>query len=347
MAAHPLADDLDAVLDQNQSWASLRKGRLFITGGTGFFGTWLLESFAWANDRLQLGARATVLSRDPSRFAAKSPHLASRPDISFISGDVTDFAFPPGEFDFVIHAATEASAALNEASPIRMSDTIVAGTRRVLEFARVAKVRRVLLTSSGAIYGRQPPEMSHVDETFAGGPEATDVRSAYAESKRMAEWLCCAYANQHELEVTIARCFAFVGPYLPLDAHFAIGNFIRDAVLGREIVVSGDGTPWRSYLYASDLMVWLWTILSRGVPGRAYNVGSASPITIGDLAKLIAEMTPAGRYRILTPPTPGAAAARYVPSVSRAMTELGLSQHVQLLAAIERTMRFAAARIGS
>lgn len=337
---NPLARDLNSILERTRPlWEDLRGENLFLTGGTGFFGCWLLESLAWANRELALGARVLVLSRNPDAFRARAPRLAADPAIGFHAGDVRDFAFPPGRFPFVIHAATEASARLIAESPLRMFETIVAGTRRVLDFAAQCGAKRFLFTSSGAVYGRQPPELARVTEEYAGAPDPMDSRSAYGEGKRAAELLCALYAARFRLSAGIARCFAFVGPYLPLDAHFAVGNFIRDALRGGPIVVQGDGTPCRSYLYAADLAVWLWTILFRGVSCRPYNVGAEEPVSIRDLARRVADCTDRPiEARVLKPARPGAPAERYVPSTARAREELGLTAAVGLEEAVRRTM---------
>lgn len=340
---NPLANDLDHVLAHTQGlWDELRGQRIFVTGGTGFFGCWLLESLVWANDKLKLGASAVVLTRNPAAFQAKAPHLTGHPAIQFHPGDVRSFAFPPGGFSHVIHAATEANAQVMVTDPLQVFDVNVEGTRRVLEFGRQSGVRRFLFTSSGAVYGRQPADLQSVPEDFCGGPDPTDLQSAYGvagEAKRAAESLCALYSRQFGLETVIARCFAFVGPYLPLDGKFAIGNFIRDALAGCPIRVSGDGTPLRSYLHAVDLTCWLWTILMRGTPCRAYNVGSASPISIAALAELVAQQVdPRCEVHIPAKPDPARPAQRYVPDVNRVKSELNVRETVDLVSALRRTI---------
>jgi nucleoside-diphosphate-sugar epimerase len=335
-------EDLIHVLKYTrEQWAEAKGRSLFITGGTGFIGMWLLESFAYINDTLGLDMRATVLTRDPLAFAFKAPHLTTRSDLNFIRGDVRFFDFPSGKFEYVIHAATDASAKLNEADPQEMLDVIIGGTRRVLDFAAQAGVKKLLLTSSGAVYGKQPAEITHVSEDYLGAPDPLSPGSAYGEGKRVSEHMCAVHARQHGYEVKIARCFAFVGPHLPLDTHFAIGNFIRDAMRGDTINVTGDGTSYRSYLYGSELAVWIWTILFHGASGRAYNVGSSvdKPLsliaqTVGLIVRLNATV------KIAIAPVDGRPVARYIPSVDRAAVELGLRQRVNLEESLLRTVRW-------
>jgi nucleoside-diphosphate-sugar epimerase len=333
-----LAHDLDCILERTEPlWQELRGQRILITGATGFFGCWLLESFAWANRRLNLNAHAVGLSRHPGVLAEKAPHLAQDPAITLHAADVRHGDFPQGSFSHVVHAATEASSKLNNETPLVMFDTIVEGTRRALQFSIASSVTRFLLVSSGAVYGRQPPTLTHLSESFEGGPDPLSRANAYAEGKRSAEMLCSLVASPY-LAATIARCFAFVGPYMQLDAHFAIGNFISDRLHNRPICVQGDGSTVRSYLYASDLMVWLWTILFTGESRRAYNVGSEEALNIASLAREVAvALPPKAMVNIASAGSPGAQVHRYVPSTTRVREELGVRVEVPLREAICRT----------
>ena len=320
-------------------WEALRGERVFMTGGTGFVGTWLVEAFVAANDAYDLGATIVLLSRDPARFTARAPHLAGDRAVRLIAGDAVDFTPPDGRFAFVVHAATERQN--GDATPLQSLDRDGAATRRVLDFARHAATRRMLFTSSGAVYGRQPAELAHVAETYAGAPDTTDVRTAYGQGKRLSEFACASYAHAYGLDVVIGRLFAFVGPHLPLGAGFAAGDFLADLLAGRAIRIGGDGTTVRSYLYTADLAIWLWTMLLRGERGRAYNVGSAHALTIRELAELmVSELAPGTALEVAHGAPAGAAGARYVPSIDRAEGELGLRVRVALPDALRRTYDF-------
>ncbi|HVT74536.1 MAG TPA: NAD(P)-dependent oxidoreductase [Lacunisphaera sp.] len=333
------AADLDRILAQTRAlWPDARGQSFFFAGGTGFVGRWLLESFAHANDTLGLGLRATVLSRDPAAFAARAPHLGRRADIGYVRGDMRNFAFPPGRFDHLVDAAADTDAWTRGRPSGDIVGTVTATTRRMLDFAAAAGVRNFLLVSSGAVYGRQPPELARIDEEHPGRPDPDDPAAAWARGKRVAEELCLGPAAATGLAVKLARAFTFVGPLLPLDAQFAVGNFIRDALAGGPIRVAGDGTPVRSYMYAGDLAAGLWTILFRGPAGRAYNIGSDEPIAIADLARLVAEVVrPGAEVAIAGRPVPGRRLERYVPAVDRIRRELGVAATVPLRDSIRQT----------
>ena len=323
-------------------WNELRGQRLFFTGGTGFFGSWMLESLAYANRFLQLGVSAVVLTRDPDAFRRSLPHLANDPLITLQAGDVRDFSFPRGTYDLLFHGATtNARETFEGESPLDKFETLALGTRRLMAFASQCGVERMLFTSSGVVYGSQPSGLDHIPEGYTGGPMPGYPQRALAEGKRAAEFLVSTVAENAGIAATIARCFSFVGPRLPLNLHYALGNFIRDALNGGPILVRGDGTAQRAYLYASDLVIWLWTILIQGSPGSIYNVGSENALTTADLAHLVARCVPhPPEVRILGEPTPGAPSDRYVPSTQLAQKELGLREWIGLETAIRRTIEY-------
>lgn len=339
MATRPLLkQDLDHVLSRAEPiWRELSGTRLFVTGGTGFFGKWLLESIAYANDILNSGIRATVLARNPQRFLKEEmPHLKSRTEFSWIAADITRFDFPSEHYDYIFHLATFTSAYVEKIEPMEMFTAKFLATRRILDFARHCNARKVLVTSSGAVYGPQPEALKSIPEHYNGAPDPLLPSSAYGNGKRIVEQLC---AMTPDVDTVIARCFSFLGPHLPLDARYAAGNFLRDALTGGPIVIRSNGLARRSYLHPADLMIWLTTILVRGSRGSAYNVGSDEAVTIKELADHVAASIPdSGGVLVdsLSQPTP----ASYVPNIERAGSELALGVELDLSETVRRTIRW-------
>ena len=336
-------DDLELIINAKPSvWEKLDGKRIFITGSTGFFGIWLLSAFRYAFHKRKFTGTVTALSRNPSAFLERHPDFSELPFLNFHKGDVNREEFPEQKFDFVIHAATEASVKMNLEQPLEMFEIAADGTKKVLDYAVRSGVKRFLLTSSGAVYGKQPNNVTHLPESYSGAPDVLLENAAYAEGKRVAEMLCNFYRRSLGIETVIARCYAFSGPYLPIDTHFAFGNFVRDYLRGGPIKVGGDGSPFRSYLYAADLVIWLLTCLTEGRAGEAYNVGSDDSIDISSLASLIAgsdQMVPLPVV-IARPKTEGVPAERYVPSVEKAKRELDLAVFTSLEKSVKKMIRF-------
>ena len=333
----PFEDDLDYVCDGvGELWAGLRNQSLLITGGTGIIGKWLLATVLHANRRLGLGVMVTVLSRDPELFCHEFPVLGSDPCVNWVAGDVRTFKLPSGtKYSFVIHAATDVVAAKSADDVL---ETCFSGTLNVLEHARSCGTLRLLLLSSGAVYGKTPLKLGAIPETFMGALDCLSAECAYAEGKRCSELLCAIENARGQMAIPIARCFAMVGPYLPLDKHFAIGNFIGSAICNQTINIKGDGTPIRSYLYMADVTLRLWLLLFRGRGGVAYNVGGKDPVSIEALAhRVVRALNSDVEINIANKPMHGAHANTYYPDTSLMQEEFGLGATIGLDEAIQKT----------
>jgi nucleoside-diphosphate-sugar epimerase len=323
-------------------WPELQNERVFLTGATGFFGVWLLESFVFANDRFGLGAKVTILSRDPAQFRTRFPHLASHSGIDIVRGDIKSFSFPDGRFKYIIHAAASTQVDRSPQSHIQVYADNIQGTTRTLEFAATASAQRFLFTSSGAVYGSQPVPVAGLHERLSSEFDSAVSGSAYPLSKLVAEQLSLLNSQLHSFDVVIARCFAFVGPHLPLNGRYAIGNFLLDAINRREIHIKGDGTAVRSYLYAADLAVWLWRMLFRGMNRQVYNLGSTAEYSMVELANLVRNTVGGGLTVAVSGAGQGvpATSSRYVPDTSLARQELRLEEWCSTPEAISRTYRW-------
>ncbi|MEI8672068.1 NAD(P)-dependent oxidoreductase [Vibrio sp. SA48] len=325
-------EDLKLIADKLSSDFEFYKGKsIFVTGGTGFFGKWLLEAFIYLNQNHSLNVSITILSRSPSKFKDNFPYLYNHSYFKFVQGDIRSFPDVTGDFDLIIHAATDASAELNKSNPELMRSTIVGGTKNVCKFADKVNCKRILYTSSGAAYGPQPEKLTHMPETFVDNP-LFNHNDAYASAKLESE----SFFNENApCEIVIARCFAFAGPYLPLDGSYAFGNFIDDVLSNRSIEIKGNGLGLRSYLYAADLVIWLLRILSSGHSHEVYNVGSSRAISIKELANKVA----LGRVKVCIFGV-DENINTYIPCVKKAKTTLGLSESFKIEELISKTKAF-------
>lgn len=329
----PTKSDLDLCCGGMPFWEDFRSKRIFVTGGTGFVGRWLLESIVEANDRLGLNVEVTILSRDPEAWRFNAPHLAPR--VRAVRGDVRSFELDVISADWIVHAAGPTRRADLAVADADVYDQIVEGTRRVLALTERGSASRLLMISSGAVYGSMPENVACFDES--GWPRSgVEGGGAYAEGKRAAEALC---AQAKSVDCIIARCFSFVGAFLPLQDRFAIGNFLWDALQQRPIKVLGGGEDIRSYLYAPEMASWLWALMARGSGGAAYNVGSSEPITVRALAELVA-VTAANASKVEIGAAVPGRVTRYVPNVTRFYQEFQMRPHIPLADAIQRTFHW-------
>lgn len=313
---------------------------LAVIGGTGFFGKSILDAFRrglltpWGIERV------VAASRRPENLARDHPELLG-PGVELAELDVTGEGGEGGlpRADYVIHAANTTDARAYAADPLRERAAILAGAERFVARAAIdCPDARIVYTSSGAVYGQQPAHIAGIAEEapFAGADGLVAYKRDYAEAKRLSEETIARYGREQQAHVAIARCFAFVGPYLPRDQHFAIGNFLADGMAGQPIAVHARHPVIRSYMHGDDLARWLLTIADAATPAcPVYNVGSDEGIDIADLAARIA-----ARYGVPVhlPERGDGPVDRYVPSIARAAGNLGLRLEHDLDQALDLTI---------
>jgi UDP-glucuronate decarboxylase len=306
-------------------------GNILMFGGTGFFGKSFVNYLN--SDSLFYSNTIYVTARDPKKYQSIYPFNISK-SVRIIDFDLDGSHINPEleseRFDYIIHAAAASSDVLDLSSLDRYRQ-ITSGTEKILKYIKgFQPLAKFLFVSSGGVYGEMPDNATSFSENMNTLPSFNNKNNTYSISKRMAEHLCFLYADQFGLKVTIARCFAFGGRFLPLDVHFAIGNFVLNASKNEDIVIRGDGTPIRSYLDQRDLAEWLLVLLHNTVSiPSVYNVGSEMKISIENLAykvKLIA----GSNSTVIVEGSKQFNRSVYVPNTSKIKSQLGVSETISL-----------------
>lgn len=315
-----IKEDIEEIFQNTKELlVDLKNTRVFLTGGTGFFGKWLLEYFKYLNEIHDSNIEVIILTRSIEKFTKKYPHINNEKFI-FLEGDIKKFQYENVNIDYIIHAASDVGSDINRDKPNQVYGDIVQGMKHILEFAKSSKVKKVLFTSSGAIYGKIENKKYFSEDLQID----LATQTPYGKGKYEAELLGIKAARENEFEFKIARCFAFAGPYIDKNGSFAITNFLKSSKEHNEINISGDGKSVRTFMYPTDLTIWLITILLRGNNSQAYNVGSDEEISIKELAEKIKEIRTTITINIENKENSGIASNVYVPNIEKAKKDLGL-----------------------
>ena len=269
----------------------LNGSRILLTGGSGFVGKWMLQTAKIAQENSATKIEIVVPTRWLAADHVQTAIAIGCPKVSWVEGDFLNSQLDLGQIDMIIHTATPASAQLNAENPAEMLRINVEAMESVLRYASDNKP--LLFTSSGAVYGTQPQSVSHIAEgEFEPNPPVNQL-NAYAKGKQIAEQLCRETGMKGHCSPIIARLFAFGGEYLPRDTHFAIGNFIQNALDRQPIAIQGDGRARRSYLYGADMATWLWSALAHSGSENAepFHIGSEHSVSILKLAQTVAAVS--------------------------------------------------------
>ncbi len=313
---------------------------VLVTGAAGFLGRHLTASLL--DDGHEVAGVDNFITSD----SADLRPLLRRPGFSFEELDITGAAFR------TFASGLKLEAIYNLACPtgvpnlgpmaLEMLRTCYEGSYAVLELAREQGCP-ALVTSTAEVYGN--PEVVPQPESYTGNVDTLGPRKGYEEGKRVAETLFGIYAERYGVAAKVARVFNTYGPGMCLTDTRVVPSFVRKALLGEPLVVHGDGGQTRCHVYASDQVAGLRLVLQQGMPARAYNIGTQTPFTVGDLAELVLELT-GSRSEIQRVERPAHDHDRRLPDTTRVRTELGWEPRMSLKDGLRATIEDFSRRLG-
>jgi dTDP-glucose 4,6-dehydratase len=322
---------------------ALRNSKVLLTGPSGFFGTWMLETLLWLNMSKSLNMAIHVVVRNTIAFK-KGISSWTESQIKIIEGDLSTLIITPDTYKYIIHLASDQIRSDDVTSLFNHMNRSVSAANNLITLAKICETESILFTSSGAVYSDYlglHSSGSPFVENIQHAKELQNEKAIYAETKRYIELLFSTASVNFNFKIKIARCFSFIGPFLPLNSNYAIGNFIRDALQGRDIVIKGNGKPFRSYMYASDLILFLLLILIKGRSSIPYNVGSTEVYSIQEVAKMVRDISGSiSEIQILNLRSNDGASEKYLPDLNNIINEFGLNDLIKLDSAIEKTIEW-------
>ncbi|GAA3558326.1 GDP-mannose 4,6-dehydratase [Nonomuraea rosea] len=310
--------------------------RALVTGGAGFLGSYLCERL------LAEGAEVVCMDSFLTGGPRNVEHLIDRPEFRLIECDLTGFVHVPDRLDLVLHFASAASPADYLRYPVETLRVGSVGTLHALGLAR-EKGARFVLASTSEVYG--DPLEHPQRESYWGNVNPVGPRSVYDEAKRFAESLTTAYRQSRGTDTGIVRIFNTYGPRMrPFDGR-AIPTFIRQALLGEPITITGDGSQTRSICYVDDTVSGILAMARSDFAGPV-NIGNPAELTMLELATMIRDLAGSGsEIEFIDRPADDPKVRR--PDTSLAAQRLGWEATVPAAEGLARTIEWFTAELAT
>ncbi|HHZ06883.1 MAG TPA: NAD-dependent epimerase/dehydratase family protein [Clostridiales bacterium] len=285
-------NDLLSVANADLPWSQLQNKTIFITGAGGFIGYYLTMAMLIRNDIYGDNIKVLALVRNREKAEKRFGDVLLRNDIEILVQDVCDNIETEEKADYVIHAASQASAYFFENDPVGTIDANLTGTYKVLEYAKKCDAVSTLFVSSLKVYGAVHTGNEFISETDIGYIDQVSYKNCYAQGKRASETLCASFHKQYDMPIKIARPSYIYGPS-SLNDDRVWAQFIANVVRNENILLKSNGGAYRSFCYVTDTAVALLTILLKGKDVYPYNIANKdSDVTIRRFAKAAVDAFP-------------------------------------------------------
>lgn len=296
----------------------LKDKRILIAGGTGFLGSVIAKALAQLNLNSVLRMKIYILGRDEVKFTNR---FGSYSGIQFIKADIADFKIPGLNFDYIIHSAQDPMTTIDPVDEDQYLRRLNKATETLSQWAARDNAKLIYL-SSGAADGA--------------------IENTYVKSKAKSEALILELRERLNLRYLILRCFSYVGPEMPLHKDFAASRLISQSILEKRILMNGDGTPVRSYMYSADFAIWAISMMTSRKDAGTYDVGSSEGVSIFDLCNRVSNIMGISAPQFLGKSNVTVGAPNiYLPDCAKTKVEFNLPEQLSLNDSLVRTLSWA------
>ena len=338
-----IIEDLQRMSEAHLPWKELDGKTILVTGATGMLASYVTWLLLYLHEHAGINVSVIALCRNRQRAEQYFGSYEGKPYFQLLVQDVCEPIACEGKADCVFHLAGNASPYFINSDPVGIMKCNLLGTINVLEYARDCQAKKVIFASTREVYGKNE-EAELLDEQAFGTLDPLDDRSCYPESKRAAETLLKSYYLQYGVIFNAIRIAHSYGPTMKLENDGRVmADLMGDVVAGRDIVLKSSGEAIRAFLYVTDAVVGMFTVLFYGEPAKAYNLANETePVSIKDLAHMLAASRVDKKIHVVVSEggQKGYCAYRRTALDTSALEQLGWSPQISLQEGLRRVLTY-------